>query len=137
MVALRTMERIIELLAILVAGVLLLAALLGLTGLRYESGFRLAFAVLLGYCMLLCALLAIVFARINSTSILRYVAVCGFMAIVSWLVFIGLSASLNVTDSSHGGSLLTVVAGSTGLALASVVLVSRRKRRRAEGQVLH
>lgn len=59
----------------------------------------------------------------------RYFAISGGgVAVASWLAFVLVARLINATDSSHGGSVWIVVAGTTAFVLVGSVFVARRKR---------
>jgi hypothetical protein len=122
------MIKLLEFAECLIAGILFLVVIAGLPGVRNESAFQLAYVVLAIDVMLLGVGLNYIFAHFEMFSRVRYFAISGGMAGASWLAFVLIASISNVTDSSHGGSIWIVVAGSIALVLVGSVLVSRRKR---------
>lgn len=115
----------IRALASFIAGSLLLLAALGIGGIESESGFRLAYGVLALYALVQ-AFVAVLLARRDIYFRgLRYSVLFGSMAGISWMVFLAIGRLIDVSDSSHGGSLMVVVAGSIGIALAWMILLSK------------
>jgi hypothetical protein len=107
------------------AGSLLLLAALGIGGIKFESGFRLAYGVLALYALVQSFVAVLLARRDIYFSGLRYSVLFGSMAVVSWLVFVAIGRLIGVSDSSHGGSLMVVVAGSIGIALTWMILLSK------------
>lgn len=122
------MIKILEFAECLIAGVLFLVVIAGLPGLRSESAFQVAYAVLSVDAVLLAVALNYVFVHIQRFSRVRYLALSGGMAVASWFAFVLVASTIDLTDSSHGGSVWVVVAGSIAFVLVGSVLVARRKR---------
>lgn len=122
------MIKLLEFTECLIAGVLFLVVIVGLPGVRSESAFQLAYAVLAVDVVLLGVALNYVYAHLERFSRVRYFAISVGVAVASWLAFVLVARMINATDSSHGGSVWIVVAGSTAFILVGSVLVARRKR---------
>ena len=122
------MIKLFEFAECLIAGVLLLVVIAGLPGVRNEGAFQLAYAVLVVDVVLLGAVLKHALAHPQSFSRFRYLVISGGMAVVSWLAFFVVARLIDATDSSHGGSVWVLLAGSTAFVLFGSVLMARRKR---------
>lgn len=122
------MTKLLQFIECLIAGVLFLVVIAGLPGVRSESAFQLAYALLAVDAVLLGVVLNYAYAHLEKFGRVRYFAISGGVTVASWLAFVLVARVINATDSSHGGSILIVVAGSIAFILVGSVLMARRKR---------
>jgi hypothetical protein len=100
---------------------LLLISLLGLRGIAEESAVRLAYVLLLvdAVVSLLFATGKISWFGSNLKPRGRSIAPL-VVSLLSWLLFAVLGVGFNLVDSSHGGSLFILVAGSLGVCFLGI-----------------
>lgn len=122
------MSKLLEFIQRLVAGLLLLVVVAGLPGVKSESSFQVAYAVLVIYGLFLGVTLRYFLGQPENPSRTRYVVISALGGVTSCLTFGFITTASNLTDSSHGGSVWIVVAGSLAFALVGLIFVSRKKR---------
>lgn len=107
------------------AGFFLLLAALGVGGIAFESGFRLAYGVLVLYALVQSLVGVVLVRRDTSFRGLRYSLIFGSMAVTSCLAFLVIGKLINVSDSSHGGGVMVVGAGAIGISLVWLIVLSK------------